>query len=153
MIDYTTAKGIMVGLFAMVGFPTETYDDAMTTLEYVRRRTGVTIPYLFSVKYFPGTELTQLALDLGAIDGATVAASASAYHDISASRTSTLSREQFAELFTFYMKEILLDSTRLRRALSVQERFLSPVELAAAYSALLGRKIDDPRRTFRSILS
>lgn len=152
IIDYTAAKGIMVGLFAMVGFPTETYEEAMTTLEYVRQRKGVTMPYLFSVKYFPDTELTRLALDIGAIDPATVASSASAYHDVSASRTSTLSGQQFAELFTFYMKEILLDSDRLGHALAVQERFLSPAELAAAYSALLGRKIQDPRKTFRSIL-
>ena len=153
IIDYTAARRIMVGLFFMVGFPTETRDEAMATLRYVRERRQATMPYFFAVKYFPGTELTRLAIELGAIDAGAERASCRAYHDVSQSRTSTLGPDDFQELFTYYLKEILLDGRRLRFALDVQQRFLSPEELAAAYGALLGRTISDPRRAFRHALA
>lgn len=151
IIDYTVAKRIMVGLFSMVGFPTETREEAMTTLEYIRRRRA-TMPFFFAVKYFPGTGLTKLALAQQAITPEIVEQAASAYHDVSGARTSTMSQADFQELFMFYMKDILMDRPRLTQALEVQERFLQPHELAAAYSALLNRKITDPRRTFRFAL-
>jgi radical SAM superfamily enzyme YgiQ (UPF0313 family) len=153
IIDYTINKSIMVGLFFMVGFPTETFDEAMSTLQYVRQRRGVTLPFFFSVKYFSGTELTRMALELGAIGSEYHLAAAKPYHDISAARTSTITPEEFQNLFTYYMKDILLDEGRLRHALDVQESFLSKEEVAATYSALLGRNITDARRTFRHVLA
>jgi len=113
IIDYTTDREVMTGLFFMVGFPTETFDEAMTTLEYVRARRHATMPYFFSVKYFPGTELTRLAIDCGAIGPEAAQAACLPYHDVSRARTSTLSPEQFQILFTFYMKEILLNGERI----------------------------------------
>ncbi len=152
IIDYTVRKGIMVGLFLMVGFPTETYAEAMETIRYARQRKGVTMPYLFAVRYFPHTELTQLGLSMGAIAPEAIETSRLAYHDISGSETSTLTRKDFQNLFVEYMKTVLLDPERLQQALAVQERFLTSAEIDAAYSALLGRTIRNPRRVFRYIL-
>jgi len=153
IIDYTADRRIMVGLFFMIGFPTETRDEAMATLDFVRARRHTTMPYFFAVKYFPGTELTRVAQQLGAIDPSANEARQLPYHDVSRSRTSTLSENDFQELFTYYMREILLDGRRLSFALDVQEQYLSSDEMAAAYGALLGRKIDNPRRVFRHALA
>jgi len=153
LIDHTAGRDILVGLFLMVGFPTETYAEAMTTLRFAAERRRVALPYFFTVKYFPETELTRLALRMGAIEPSALLAARRPYHDVAEAQTSTLSNQQFQELRTFYLKEILLDRARLTHALAVQERHLSRREIAALYSALLGRPIDDPRRAFRHALA
>jgi anaerobic magnesium-protoporphyrin IX monomethyl ester cyclase len=152
VIDHTTAKRIMVGLFFMVGFPTETLAEAELTLRYVRERRRLTMPFFFAVRYFPRTELTHLALASGAINPAMLSAANRSYHDVSQCETSTISKAGFEHLYASYLRDILLDPERLRFALSVQEQFLSSAELAAVYGLLLGRRIHDPYRVFRHLL-
>ena len=74
------------------------------------------------------------------------------YHDITGMSTSTMSNDDFRNLFTYYLKDVFLDPTRLRYALEVQEQYLTPEEMSLAYSVLLGRKINDPRHAFRHVL-
>ena len=152
IIDYTADKNVMVAIAHMIGFPGETYEEAMVTLRYVQDRKHITMPYLFAVRYFPGTQLAETALDAGAIDHDTVAFASQPFHNILDARTSTLSTEDFQSLFTYYMKNVLLNPERLRFALDVQEKHLTGEEISQFYSYLLGKKIKDPRRTFRYIL-
>jgi len=63
-IDWTTRAGIVTRGFFMIGFPTETEAEAIQTIEFAKASTlcGATF---FTVVYFPGTELYQLAQSLG----------------------------------------------------------------------------------------
>jgi anaerobic magnesium-protoporphyrin IX monomethyl ester cyclase len=63
-IDYTAKVGIITRGFFMLGFPTETEQEALQTIEFARASTlcGATF---FTVVYFPGTELYKLAQSLG----------------------------------------------------------------------------------------
>jgi anaerobic magnesium-protoporphyrin IX monomethyl ester cyclase len=63
-IEYTANVGIITRGFFMLGFPTETEEEAIQTIEYAKAASlcGATF---FTVVYFPGTELYKLAQSLG----------------------------------------------------------------------------------------
>lgn len=63
-IDWTTGAGIVTRGFFMIGFPTETVDEVLQTIEFAKTSSlcGATF---FTVVYFPGTELYRLAQSLG----------------------------------------------------------------------------------------
>ena len=63
-IDTITRVGIVTRGFFMIGFPTETEDEARQTIEYAKASSlcGATF---FTVVYFPGTDLYRIARSLG----------------------------------------------------------------------------------------
>ena len=63
-IEYTTRVGIITRGFFMIGFPTETEDEVLQTIEFAKNSSLCGATY-FTVVYFPGTELYKLAQSLG----------------------------------------------------------------------------------------
>ena len=63
-IEYTARVGIITRGFFMIGFPTETEDEALQTIEFAKNSSLCGATY-FTVVYFPGTELYKLAQSLG----------------------------------------------------------------------------------------
>jgi radical SAM superfamily enzyme YgiQ (UPF0313 family) len=59
-ISLSTAKGISTKGFFMIGFPTETEEEALMTVEFARNSDLVQALF-FTVVYFPGTPLFELA--------------------------------------------------------------------------------------------
>ena len=59
-IALTTAKGIVTRGFFMIGFPTETEEEAAMTVEFANS-TDLVQAMFFAVVYFPGTPLFKLA--------------------------------------------------------------------------------------------
>ena len=62
-ISLTNEKGIVTRGFFMLGFPTETEEEAMKTIEYAIA-SDLTLAMFFTVVYFPGTPLYQLAKEI-----------------------------------------------------------------------------------------
>jgi radical SAM superfamily enzyme YgiQ (UPF0313 family) len=62
-IRLSTARGIVTKGFFMVGFPTETEEEARQTIEFAKQ-SDLVLALFFTVVYFPGTELHRLAQDL-----------------------------------------------------------------------------------------
>jgi anaerobic magnesium-protoporphyrin IX monomethyl ester cyclase len=147
-IEYCCDKGVMVGTFFMIGFPTETKDEAMETLQFIRSIKGITMPYLFGVKFYPGTKLYNVAEDLGIINPEQRQNIFKPYHEVSTHKTDTLSETDFKELFTYFMKDIFLDKERLRNAIKTQRKFLSDEEVRMIYSTFMNRIIDSPEKAF-----
>jgi len=59
-ISLTTAKGIVTRGFFMIGFPTETEEEAEMTFQFACE-SNLVIAFFFTVVYFPGTPLARLA--------------------------------------------------------------------------------------------
>lgn len=148
-IVYCCEKDIMVGVFFMVGFPTETKEEAMQTLNFVKNLNKIVMPYLFGVKFFPGTQMYKMAEELGIIDLHQRQNIFHPYHEISTHKTDKMTENDFKELFIFYMRDIFLNKDRLRNAIRVQKKYLSDEELNMVYSTFLNRKIDSPEKTFK----
>lgn len=147
-IEYCCEKGIMVGTFFMIGFPTETKDEAMETLQFIKNIKGVTMPYLFGVKFYPGTKLYEIAEEMGIIDQKQKQNIYKPYHEVLTHKTDILSEEDFKGLFTYFMKEIFLDKKRLEIAIKTQRKFLSDEEVKMVYSTFMNRKIDSLEKAF-----
>jgi radical SAM superfamily enzyme YgiQ (UPF0313 family) len=147
-IEYCCEKGIMVGVFFMVGFPTETKEEAMETLVFIKDLNKITMPYLFGVKFFPGTKLYEIADDMGIITPEQKKNIFVPYHEISMHKTDSMSEKDFKELFVFYMLEIFLNKNRLKNAIKTQRKYLSNEEVNMVYSTFLNRKIESPEKAF-----
>jgi len=63
-IERTAEAGIITRGFFMLGFPTETEEEVIQTIEYAKASSLCGATY-FTVVYFPGTELYALAQSLG----------------------------------------------------------------------------------------
>ena len=63
-LNYITEKypHVNLTLNAMHGFPTETEDEALLTLNYIKSIKWLDFPYLHNVRIFPGTEIELLNL-------------------------------------------------------------------------------------------
>jgi len=66
-LAYITEKhpSVILTLNAMHGFPSETEDEAMETLNFIKSINWIDFPYLHNVRIFPGTELEHFALEVG----------------------------------------------------------------------------------------
>jgi len=62
-ISLSTTRGIVTRGFFMIGFPTETEEEANLTVEFARA-SDLVLTLFFTVVYFPGTQLHRLARDL-----------------------------------------------------------------------------------------
>lgn len=152
-IKYCCDKEIMVGIFFMVCFPTETVEEAMETINFVKSLKRVTMPYFFGVRYFPKTELFDIAVKENIITDKLMASVYTPYHDTTGLETPTMSNLEFKKLFMHYLKETFLDKERLYHALSIQEKYLSKEELGHVYSSILHRKIASPREDLKVFLT
>ena len=65
-ISLSTAKGILTRGFFMIGFPTETEEEALMTINFAKS-SELALAMFFSVVYFPGTPLFQLAQKMSKI--------------------------------------------------------------------------------------
>ncbi len=147
-MEYCCEKGIMVGAFFMIGFPNETKEEAMETLRFVEGIKGITMPYLFGVKFYPGTNLYKIADEMGIITLEQKKNIYKPHHEIATHKTDMLSEEDFRELFAYFMKEIFLNKQRLATAIKTQRKFLSDEEVKMIYSIFMNRKIDSPEKAF-----
>ena len=64
-LTYITKKHPQVNLKlnAMHGFPSETEEEAIKTLDFMRSIKWIDWPYLHNVRIFPGTEIEVLLLN------------------------------------------------------------------------------------------
>ncbi|MFC2167001.1 B12-binding domain-containing radical SAM protein [Acidobacteriota bacterium] len=142
-IHYTCEKNIMVNLCAMVGFPSETKEEAMQTVNFLKQFKRIIIPMFFSVKYYPNTELYGLALKDGIKSEDIEDAYAETYHDIRHSETPLISKMDFNEIYFKFLEEVFLSKERLLNALEIQNQYLSQNEILDVYSIFFRKRIKD----------
>lgn len=145
-IHYTCGKNIMVSCNIMAGFPSETKDEALQTIEFLKQFKHIIIPLFFSVKYYPNTEIYDLAIEHGIKIENIEDAYAETYHDVRHSGTPLISKKEFMDIYFKFLKEIFLSKERLHNAIEIQKRFLSEQEILDVYSIFFRKKIKDLNR-------
>ena len=139
---------IITNLCMMVGFPTETLEDALYSLEYYRQFDKVTLPYYFSVKYYPGTELFHTAKKYGiSIDEQSYK---TPYHGYEFQETPLLSRRDFERLNQRYLRHIYLNPQRIRNSVSILEHHFSTAEINDMFTLFFRRQIHDVEKDILS---
>ena len=141
-MDYITRKypSVILGMNAMHGFPTETEEEALLTLDFIKSIKWIHFPYLFNVRIFPGTELESFALESGVSPDLIVLAQEMPYEDYSP--TLPFSEEFNQMIWMKYTKEYVLNKERLLHVLPYQMKVYSEDELNQKYRSYFLQRLN-----------
>jgi amino acid adenylation domain-containing protein len=141
-LDYilATYPNVILDVDAMHGFPTETEEEAMMTLNFIFRKKWLHFPLVNVLKIFPNTEMYRLALESGYSKEAIERSTNQAYHEL----PDTL---PFPKSFSIhcqnrFLNEYLLSRERLKAILPIQMKILTEEELVQKYDTYLPAKIE-----------
>jgi hypothetical protein len=150
IINYSQLQGIVVNVNTMFGFPTETPDEAQTTLDYIGSLNHPSLlPYHFNLRGYPGCEIVDQAEKAGWNRDTFLATGYSSYGDLPAG-SPTFSRHAMMEhVLQFHERFGLSNREHLRFSIDTLRRIgYSDRELSDMYTVLLNRRILRPSELF-----
>ena len=138
---YITEKypHIVLGLNAMHGFPTETEEEAMMTLNFIKSLKWVHFPYLLTVRAFPNTDLEKFAREKGISDEKIKRSHDISYED--AAESLTFSQDFTKAVKTMFLRDYVLNKERLLSVLPYQMENFCEDELNQKYNSYFPTKI------------
>ena len=133
----------VTGLNTMHGFPSETEDEAMLTLNFILSLKWIHFPYSHIVRIFPGTVLEKFALEHGVNQAAIDDSIDKSYHEI----TPTLPfKKEFTVMYRLkFLTEYILNKERLLKVLPYQMKHFTESELNQRYSSYFPYKVKSLR--------
>lgn len=136
-VNYIATKhpNVILELATMHGFPTETEQEAMMTLDFIKSVKWLHFAYIHILKIFPNTEMELFALENGILKQDIMNSRNRAFHDL----PDTL---PFPKSFTrqyqaMFMNEYVLSKDRLRQVLPVQMKIMTEEALVQKYNGYL----------------
>jgi len=147
-IEYITKRypQVILELFAMHGFPTETEEEALMTLDFIKSIKWLHFTYFNVLKIYPGSGMEKLAIDSGISKDAIERSINLAYHELP--DTLPFPKSFTVSCQTEFLNEYFLSYKRLRQVLPVQMKVLSEDELIQKYNSYLPVEI----KTFDELL-
>lgn len=142
----TTYPHVILELFTMHGFPTETEEEALSTLDFIKSLKWVHFPYVFLLKIHPSTDMFKLALESGISMEAIQRSMTAAFHEIP--ETLPFPKSFTRQYMARFLNEYFLSRERLLHLLPYQMKIASEKELVAKYDNYLPAKI----MTFNDII-
>ncbi|HLP58191.1 MAG TPA: AMP-binding protein, partial [Candidatus Deferrimicrobium sp.] len=136
--------GVISELFTMHGFPTETEEEALGTLNFVKSLKWIHFPYINILKIYPGTDMEKLALDNGISREAIIRSEKS--HHIEFSDNLPFEKSFTSAYQASLLNDYFLLKERLLKLLPLQMKVLSPEEIILKYNSYLPetiKSIDD----------
>jgi amino acid adenylation domain-containing protein len=146
IMDYIAAAHpeIILEIATMHGFPTETTEEAMMTLDFIKSIRWIHFPYIHILKIYPNTEMEKLALEQGISPKDILASRALAYHELP--ETLPFPKSFTRRYQSDFMNHYFLSKERLRQVLPVQMQILTREALVQKYNTYLPveiKTIDD----------
>ena len=127
----------------MHGFPTETEDEAMMTLNFIQSMKWIHFPYTHIVRIFPGTDLEQFALNHGMPKKVINESIDKSYHEVTP--TLPFSKEFTNKYKLTFLKDYVLNKERLSKVLPVQMKHFTEDEINQRYSSYFPGKVNGVR--------
>jgi amino acid adenylation domain-containing protein len=134
-----TYPGVILELFTMHGFPTETEEEALMTMDFIKSFKWLHFPYVHILKIYPNTEMEALAIKNGIPAKAITGSVSLAYHEL----PGTL---PFDKRFTLtcqadFLNGYFLSRERLLAVLPLQMKTLTEDEIRQKYDSYLPTEI------------
>ena len=130
-----TYPHIILELFSMHGFPSETREEAESTLAFIKSIKWLHFPYFHILKIYPNSEMEDFALENG-VTASEIASSVSmAFHELP--DTLPFEHEFTKRLQTEFLYDYFLNKERLRHVLPYQLKVLTEDELVQKYDSFL----------------
>lgn len=132
---------VVLGLNAMHGFPTETEEEAMMTLNFIKSLKWIHFPYLLTVRAFPNTEIEKFAREQGVPEEVIKKSQDLSYEDTSPSLV--FSQDFTKAVKTMFLKDYVLNKERLKTVLPLQMKNFCKDELNQKYNSYFPRKVNN----------
>jgi radical SAM superfamily enzyme YgiQ (UPF0313 family) len=131
---------VILELFTMHGFPTETQEEALMTMDFLKACKWIHFPAIQVLKIYPNSDMYQLAVANGVSEAAINASVDLAYHEIP--ETLPFSKAFTREYQARIMDEYILSRERLLHVLPYQMKALTEDELVQKYDSYLPMSIN-----------
>ncbi|MDD5629217.1 MAG: amino acid adenylation domain-containing protein, partial [Elusimicrobia bacterium] len=137
VVDYFASRHpqVILELFAMIGFPSETEAEALATMEFIERTRWLHFPYLHVLKIYPGTDMAGIAAAHGVSREAIRRSAHLAFHELP--DTLPFDKSFARRLQARLLNQYFLSRDRLLAAIPFQKRVLSKDEFAQKYDSYL----------------
>lgn len=141
-IDYICTKypNVILSLETMLGFPSETEEEALMTLDFIKKTRWIAFPYINILKIFPNTDMAELAVENGISPEAIRKSEDLSY--IKLPETLPFKKEFALWYQTSFLHDYFLLKERILHLLPYQLKILSKEEIIKKYSIYLPQKID-----------
>ena len=143
MAEYICAKypEVLFNIFSMVGFPSETEEEAYMTLDFIKRLKWVHFVFISILKVYPNTDMEKLALQYGFSRDEILGSEGLLFHQLS-------DGGQFDKPFTHkyqadFLNNYFLKKERLLHVLPYQMKVLTEDEVVKKYDSFLPAKIEN----------
>ncbi|MCP5104229.1 MAG: AMP-binding protein, partial [bacterium] len=136
-LEYLCEKypSVILELNTMLGFPTETKEEARMTLDFIKSLKWLHFPYVHILKIYPNTAMETLALANGIGKDAIARSASLAYHELP--ETLPFDRSFTMEYQTEFLDEYFLSRERLQHVLLYQAKVLTEDEVIQKYDSYL----------------
>ncbi|MBF0287236.1 MAG: amino acid adenylation domain-containing protein [SAR324 cluster bacterium] len=136
-IQYTTKNHphVITELFSMHGFPTETEEEAMMTLDFIKSIHWLDFPYVHMVHIYPNTEMVKLAAQANISEEAIERSKSLYYHEIP--ETIPFSKSFTRKYQAAFVNDYFLNRERLLSVLPNQMKVLTENEIVQKYDSYL----------------
>jgi amino acid adenylation domain-containing protein/non-ribosomal peptide synthase protein (TIGR01720 family) len=136
-MDYICRKHphVISELFTMLGFPTETGEEAMMTLDFIKSLKWVHLPVVSILKIYPNTDMANFALENGISLEAIVRSQNLAYHELP--ETLPFDKEFTVKYQTDFFSNYLVRKERLLHVLPYKMKALTEDEIVQKYDSVL----------------
>ncbi|MCL6591621.1 MAG: radical SAM protein [Firmicutes bacterium] len=142
---------VISSLFFMVGFPTETEEEALMTIDFVKNIKWLHFPELHAVTIYPGTEIAKLVLENGISKDTISKNESKGFHELP--ETLPFADKTFVpRLRTFFLKQYWLNKERLLKVLPGEMKLMTESEIVRLYNSFLQvgfRELPDLLKFFR----
>jgi amino acid adenylation domain-containing protein len=141
-IEYFCEKypHVILDLYTMHGFPTETEDEAMLTLDFIKRLKWVHFPAVHILKIYQNTDMEKLALENGITRRAIINSSHLAFHELP--ETLPFDKNFTMRYQTTFLSDYFLSKERLLHVFPYQMNVLSKDEMVQKYNSYLPTEIN-----------
>jgi amino acid adenylation domain-containing protein len=148
-IQYITQKypQVILEMEMMLGFPTETEEEAFMTLNFLKELKWIHFPNLHVLKIYPTSDMAQLAIEHGVKEELIQRSTHLAFHELP--ETLPFSKAFAREFQSRFMSEYFLLKERLLHMLAAQAKILAEDELVDKYDSYLPVEI----KSFQDILN
>lgn len=143
VVAYIATKhpNVILEMATMHGFPSETEEEAMMTLNFIKDIKWLHFPYIHILKIFPNTEMEEFALENGISKADIMASRDRAFHELP--ETLPFPKSFTRKYQADFLNEYFLSKQRLSQVLPVQMGILSEEALAQKYNAYLPTEISN----------
>nr|WP_314464357.1 non-ribosomal peptide synthetase [uncultured Clostridium sp.] len=141
-----TYPEVILELNFMQGFPSETEEEALMTLDFVKDIKWLHFPYFHILKIFPDTDMETLALNNGVDQDAIRRSITMAYHELP--ETLPFDKNFTIGCQTDFLNSYFLNKERLLKVLPLQMKIMTEDELVQKYDSYLPIEI----KNFQDIL-